>query len=300
MPELLDDVRSADGTRLRRWDNGEPGTPVVISNGLGASPAAWPFLQGPGCGYHAVSWHHRGLGGSARPADESHIGLDDHVDDLFAIMDASDMPRAVLVGWSVGVAVALEAARRAPERVAGLLALGGVATGSFRALPVPSQMPDGIHRGAAKASAWLLRVVGPPVAGMISLLPRGMDALGRAGFDPTLLDPTGATAPLRTLSEVAREFARHDWTWFSRMVLAAGEHDPIDVSGLDLPVTLVAGEFDTMAPPADVVDLAARLHDARLVRLPGSHFLPLQYPDALAAELRALVARTDLGSARLP
>jgi pimeloyl-ACP methyl ester carboxylesterase len=55
-----------------------------------------------------------------------------------------------------------------------------------------------------------------------------------------------------------------------------------------------------MAPPADVVDLAARLHDARLVRLPGSHFLPLQYPDALAAELRALVARTDLGSARLP
>ncbi len=292
MPEVLDDVRSADGTRLRRWDNGEPGTPVVISNGLGASPAAWPFLQGPGCGYHAVSWHHRGLGGSARPADESRIGLDDHVDDLLAIMDASDMPRAVVVGWSVGVAVALEAARRAPERVAGVLALGGVATGTFRVLP--SQVPDGVQRGAAKASAWLLRVAGPPVAGLISILPRGVDALGRAGFDPTLFDPTGASAPLMTLSEVAREFARHDWTWFSRLVLAAAEHEPIDVGGLDVPVTVVAGEFDTMAPPADMADFAASLPDARLVRLPGSHFLPLQYPDVLAGELRALVERARL------
>lgn len=291
MPEVLDDAWSADGTRLRRWDNGEPGTPVVVSNGLGASPAAWPFLSGPGCGYHAVSWHHRGLGGSARPDDERRIGLDDHVDDLLAVMDASAMPRAVLVGWSVGVAVALEAARRAPDRVAGILALGGIATGTFRVVPVPAQVPDGVQRGAAKASAWLLRVVGPPVAGMISLLPQGMDALGRAGFDPTLFDPTGVSAPLRTLSEVAREFARHDWTWFSRLVLAAAEHEPIDVGGLDVPVTVVAGEFDTMAPPSDMADLAAALPDARLVRLPGSHFLPLQYPDALAAELRALAQR---------
>jgi hypothetical protein len=33
---------------------------------------------------------------------------------------------------------------------------------------------------------------------------------------------------------------------------------------------------------------------ARLLELPGSHFLPLEYPDELAVELRDLVRRTTL------
>ena len=71
----LDDVVALDGTRIRWWDNGcagDSGPPVVISNGLGASPAAWPFLGGDGRPEpgtpRTVTWHHRGLGGSERPA----------------------------------------------------------------------------------------------------------------------------------------------------------------------------------------------------------------------------------------
>jgi len=301
--EYTDDVLARDGTVLRRWDNGAPGVPVVVSNGLGASPTAWTFLRGAGCGYHATSWHHRGLGESARPDDETHIGVGDHAEDLLAVMDAAGMPRALVVGWSVGVAVAIEAARRAPDRVAGLLLLGGAATGAFRVLPqlspLPSQVPEGVHRRAAQVGGWLLRVVGPPAAGLINLLPRSMDAgrdaLDRAGVDPARLDPTGSAAPMITLAEVAREFARHDWTWFSRLVLAAAEHaTPDDLDSLHVPVTVVSGDLDTLAPPADMAALAAALPDARLVRLPGSHFLPLQFPDALAGELAALAARARL------
>jgi len=294
--ERHDDVLAPDGTRLRRWDNGAAGAPVVVSNGLGASPKAWPFLHGADCGYHATSWHHRGLGGSERPADETRIGVGDHVGDLLAVMDAAGMERAVVVGWSLGVAVAIEAARRAPNRVAGVLALGGIATGAFRVLPVPSQVPEGVHRRAAKTGAWLLRVVGPPVAGVISMLPRGLDAMGRAGMDAAALDPTGATS-LVTLAEVAREFAAHDWTWFSRMVLAAADHAPLDeavLAAIAVPVTVVAGDFDTLAPVADMDDLAAALPDSRLVHLPGSHFLPLQFPEALASELGYLAQRAGL------
>ena len=186
----VEDVVARDGTRLRRWDNDAAGVPVVISNGLGASPTAWPFLHGPECGYHATSWHHRGLGGSDRPGDEAHIGIGDHAEDLLAMMDAAGMERALVVGWSVGVAVAIEAARRAPERVAGLLALGGVATGLFRVLPAfpGAAVPEGVHRRAAQLGGWLLRVVGPPISGVIDLLPRGMDA-SRDAFDRAGIDP---------------------------------------------------------------------------------------------------------------
>lgn len=286
----LHDVVATDGTRLRWWDNeatGAPGElPVVISNGLGASPAAWPFLGDADGPRRAVTWHHRGLGGSDRPADEERIGIDDHADDMLTVMDAAGIDRALVVGWSIGVGVALEVARRAPGRVAGLLLLGGVAGGGFRVLP--ARAPEVVQRGLATASAWLLRVVGPPVAGVISLLPQGLDA-----FDAT--GGSGAAAltppPVRTLAEVAREFARHDWTWFSRLVLAAGTHPTIDVEELTVPVTVIAGEFDTLAPVEDMSRLASGVPDGRLVRAPGSHFLPLQYPELLRAELDALAVR---------
>ena len=288
----LDDLVTADGTRLTWWDNEVAGgTPVVISNGLGASPAAWPFLDDAASRYRAITWHHRGLGNSDRPADEQRIGIGDHADDMLAVMDAAGMGRALVIGWSVGVGVAFEVVRRAPERVAGLLVLGGVAGGGFRVLPSPT--PAILQRGLSRASAWLLRLVGPPIAGVISLLPRGLDAvgaLGSAGTPIQVLIPP----PLRTLAEVAREFAGHDWTWFSRSVLAASDHEAIEVAAVSVPVTVVAGEFDTLAPVEEMASLAAGLPDARFVRVPGSHFLPLQFPDMLRGELDRLAARAGI------
>ena len=65
------DVLSDDGTRLRAWTNDPDGTidgpTVVLCNGLGTNPWAWPALLEPDCGVRVVSWNHRGTGGSARP-----------------------------------------------------------------------------------------------------------------------------------------------------------------------------------------------------------------------------------------
>jgi 3-oxoadipate enol-lactonase len=43
-------------------------------------------------------------------------------------------------------------------------------------------------------------------------------------------------------------------------------------------------------------EVAGRVPGSRFVELPGTHFLPLQFPEQIAAELRALVARIDLAA----
>ena len=61
------DVVSADGTRLRAWTNDADGPTVLLCNGLGTNPYAWPALLRSDCGVRVISWNHRGVGGSERP-----------------------------------------------------------------------------------------------------------------------------------------------------------------------------------------------------------------------------------------
>ena len=134
-------VRAVDGTILRAWSNDGTGIPVVISNGLGASPTAWPAIVAPDSGFRVVTWHHRGLGGSERPARAGAIRVEDFASDLGSVMTSAGMEHALVVGWSFGVNAAFEFARRNPGRTAGLLAVAGVPGGSLGAMYGPMNIP---------------------------------------------------------------------------------------------------------------------------------------------------------------
>ena len=78
-------VTSADGTVLRAWTNDVDGPTVLLCNGLGTNPYSWPALLDPDCGVRVISWNHRGAGGSERPADTEHVGIDAFVEDAIAV-----------------------------------------------------------------------------------------------------------------------------------------------------------------------------------------------------------------------
>ena len=240
--------------------------------------------------YRMVSWDYRGLGESERPADETRIAVEDHADDLMAVMDAYKMKRAIVVGWSLGVNVAFEVARREPRRVAGVLAVAGVPGGSFSALFHP--MPRALRPRAGRISAHLLRFVGPVLCRLADGLPSSPDG----GFDVRGLSTIGLDAVhLNTLVPVLRAFAKHDWAWYSRLAKAAGEHEPMDLQFVDVPVTFVAGKWDSITSAESVRAASAQVNASRYVELAGTHFVPLQFPTVMNSELERLVALSDLG-----
>ncbi len=104
------DVTSADGTRLRAWTNDAEGPTVLLCNGLGTNPYAWPALLRRDCGVRVVSWNHRGVGGSDRPADPDRVGVEAFVEDAIAVLDDAGISRCVVAGWSIGVNTAFELA----------------------------------------------------------------------------------------------------------------------------------------------------------------------------------------------
>jgi pimeloyl-ACP methyl ester carboxylesterase len=260
---------------------------VLICNGLGTPPQAWPGIVARDSGFRVVTWYQRGLGGSERPRDRSRVRVEDHADDARAVLDAHGLDSAVAVGWSLGVNVAFELALADPDRVSGVLAVAGVPGGSFDALFGPQGVPRALRPALGRTGSRLLPVLGPLLPVLVASLP----PLAGAFSADAVRGPAREAAHAGSLLTVLREFARHDWEWFRHLALAVAEHAPLDVARVRCPVTFLAGRFDSLVDVADVRAAAAALPGARFRELLGTHFLPLQYPEVMTEELRLLRAR---------
>jgi pimeloyl-ACP methyl ester carboxylesterase len=277
-------VRSADGTGIRAWCNDAVGEPVLLCNGLGTPPDAWPRIVARDSGYRVVSWYQRGLGGSERPADETRVRVEDHADDARAVLDAFDLRSATVVGWSLGVNVAFELALEEPERVRAVLAVAGVPGGSYSSLFATYGVPRPLRAPMGRLGSRWLPLVGPLLPLVVASLPPWHDLLTPAAVRGPARE-VGHPGPLRA---VLHEFAGHDWPWYRRLAVGLADHAPLDVSTVRCPVTFVAGRYDSLVDVADVRAVARTVPGAQLRELAGTHFLPLQYPEVMLAELRRL------------
>lgn len=287
------DLTSSDGTVLKAWRNDQPGVPLLIANGLGTTPEAWPALVRDGSGYDAVSWYQRGTFGSQRPADRSRIRVEDHVEDAVALLDSQGIDRALVACWSIGVNVAFEVAHRHPERVAGIMAVAGVPGGTFATMGAPLRVPRRLRKPVALAAARAGLRVGPLLSWLTPRIPvneRTAWVVAHSGFMLPAARP-------EVVVPMLEQFLRHDWRWYGRLAVAAAEHEPMDLSFVTCPVTLVAGRHDVLTSMHDVVACAAKIPHAQISVLPGSHFLPLEYPEELHEALDDLARRAEVQKA---
>ena len=284
------DYQSRDSTRIRGWHNDGEGAPVLISNGLGTNPMAWPAIAARDSGFRVYTWYYRGSGGSARPADPERVRVVDHVDDAVALLDHAGVERALVCCWSLGVNIAFELVERHPERVAGLLAVAGVPGGTFGAMLGPLRVPRRVVHPVAIAGAKLLRKAGPAIDRIVRRVPlnrRTAWAIAHTGFMLPSARP-------EVLIPALEEFREHDFGWYFGLALAGAEHEPMDLSFVRCPTTIVAGKYDLITSLTAMVEAAQQIPHARLVVVPGSHFVPLEQPDYLLELLRDLAAEAKV------
>jgi len=108
----------AGGISLHAFDWGGDGAPVLFLHGGRLTARTWDYvcLGLRGC-VHSVALDLRGHGDSGWSDD---YGIDAHVADIGAVLDALAWPKAHLVGMSLGGMAAAHYAVSAPQRVASL------------------------------------------------------------------------------------------------------------------------------------------------------------------------------------
>lgn len=283
------DVTSADGTRIRAWDNGVDGPAVLLCNGLGTNPYSWPALLDPDCGVRVVSWQHRGTGGSERPRHRHATGIADFAQDAIAVLDDAGLDRVPVMGWSMGVNTAFELATRHPDRVSGLFAVAGVPGRTFGTMLRPLHLPRFVNELVTVNAARLVKFAGPalsPIAASLSMGPRAVALVSHSGFMLPVadVDDTGRTI---------REFLTTPLDWYFHLALQAQRHERVSLSSIDVPAVFVAGKYDVLAGARDMLSAAARMRDATYVEFKASHFLPLEKPAEVHALLMEFLERLD-------
>ena len=268
-----------DGVDLAVQEVGQ-GRLVAMANGLGGSLRAWqPFLDRFGPGHRLVSFDYRGLYASGPPPSPGAVTIPDHAEDLLAVLRASGPEPALVVGWSMGVQVAVEAALAEPDLVAGLVLVAG-APGD----PLAGVLHSSLSRTLVPPATRAVEAGAAPFGAAVRAL-----AASRGG--PQVLRRLGVVAPtcdLDTFHAMAAEFARLDWRLYMRTIRAMARHDATPRLGeLRVPTLVVGGTRDLFLPVDTLRATAAAISGSELLVLEGAtHYLPLEFPELLARRIR--------------
>ncbi len=287
-------LESFDGTSIAWHEVGTGAPPILLCNGLGGSWKAWWYqLDFFSERHRFVSWDYRGLYRSGPPACPDALRVEDHASDGLAVMDAAGIQEAVLFGWSMGVQVALEIVRRAPERVGALVLMNGVAGRPWESVMGLRAMrwvlPPTI-RGARRAHRFVESVVA-----RLSRWPESVAWARRLGLTAPDVDE-------ELLHELAESFVDLDMDVYLRTLELLGEHDAHDLlPGIRQPVLVVVGDHDLFTPRAAAERMVRSLPDAELLVVPGgTHYVALEYPDMVNLRIDKFFAERGLGAARPP
>ncbi len=109
-----------DGIEIHYRDEGS-GLPFFFQHGLGGETNLVFPLFTPPPGVRLLGFDARGHGETRPLGNPERIGIASFADDLLALMDHLDIPRAIIGGISMGAAISINVALRFPERVLGLV-----------------------------------------------------------------------------------------------------------------------------------------------------------------------------------
>ena len=252
------------------------GPPVVLIHGLGSSLAVWQRTILPLAERHTVyALDMPGHGDSEKP--DIQYTLDAGIDYLDAFLDAMDLPRATLVGNSMGGLLALGFALERSERVSRLALVDAA--------------------GLGRELAFLLRLVSLPVVGELMrrssvfgyarALMRQASTAGRVTW-PVLVDalrgariaPEASRAELNALRNGANfRGVRPDYILLDRL------------PELAMPLLIVWGAQDKVLPVTHAYAAARKHASARMVVLDRcGHWPQLEQADEFNRILEAFLA----------
>jgi len=229
------------------------GRPILCIHGLGGSSNVWSPLLPALEGCQVIRFDLPGSGRSELGSKQ--LSIDVFVEAVETVLSSLNVDDVDILAHSMGTIVAAHFAAKHPTKVASLSLFGPL-------LAPPDAGRDGIRARAKHAAEG------------VHAIQEIADAIVQGATSrETKLEQPAVTA-------FVREFImRQTPEGYSQSCAALAEAQPADVTKLSMPVLLVTGDQDGVAPPSNVQAYGEKLADARVVVLKScGHWTPLEKP----------------------
>ena len=258
------DLHLSTGVRLRCIEQGAPGgRPVVMLHGYTDSgPSFGRLLPLLPSAYRVIVPDQRGHGDSDRPAQG--YAMRDLAADVLALMDALDLPRATILGHSMGSFVARTVALMAPGRVEALVLVGGAAS---PVNPGMLELREAVLAEGEEISEDFVR-----------------------GFQESCVRLAVPEPFMRDVIAASRRAPARVWRDALDGLMTA--EPAAGLEALGIPTLLAWGAHDSVFPPEDRAALRALLPSAAHLEYGDAGHTPhWECPDRFAQDLTAFLAR---------
>ena len=237
----------------RRVDPARP--PVVLLHGAGGNHLVWPARMRHLAATSVIAIDLPGHGESSPPACAT---IDTFTELVRDVVDALELDFFVLVGHSMGGAIALDFATAYAQRLAGLMVIGAGPT-----MPVSAKLIETLREDFAAATAMIVRY-----------------SYRRSAPEEEL------ALYLSHLRQCNPEVLLED-------LLACAAFDATEnLAHLTLPTLIVCGQEDRMMPPSMSQALHAAVQGSELLVVPDAgHNVMVEHPDLVAGYLAQFIDR---------
>ncbi|PYP92384.1 MAG: hypothetical protein DMG65_04065 [Candidatus Angelobacter sp. Gp1-AA117] len=285
---LREKTISINGTELNYYVGGSGAQSVVLLNALGQKMECWHrLIDELAENYTVITWEPRGTASPPPP-----FGLADQVNDLDAILQQEVVEKCHLVGWCTGAKVAIDFYLRRPSVVTSMAFLNS----TFKCDGSPEELDSPYERNMESLCRMLVRKPVMAASVMKNLQsPPEQDELeflnGPATEDLSVSVLSLMNINLR--SYVVAPFKTEATTAnYAHQLVDFWSHDSRGkASEVQIPVLLMAAEYDQVAAPASSEIAAGRFPNARYIFVKGAtHYCLYDRADFVADLLRKFFA----------
>ncbi len=278
-----------DGARIHYVERGRGPVTLLLIHGLGGNVAHFTHsvadrlardfrvvvMDRPGSGYST-----RANGAAAGPVAQAET--------VAAFIRALGLDRPVLVGHSLGGAIALATAVAHPTLVRALALVAP--------LTMPQDTPPAVFKGLHVANPFVRSMIGWTLATPLSMARRAVMLDVVFGPEPVPTDFAIAGGGVLGMRPSAFVSASTDLVAVPADMRALVEH----YATFPMPIAVLYGTHDRILDPrVHGAEFKARLPQVRLEYVEGAgHMLPLTVPDRVASFVREVAESVDGGSTR--
>ncbi len=253
-------VQSNDITLYYEIHGAQHDETLLLINGVGQWHEAWWRNVGPLAEhFRVITFDNRGIGDSGKP--DIPYNLEMMADDTLGLLDALEIEQTHVLGHSLGGGIALFMARKATARIQSLILASTLYWGPKVAMP------------SERAMQVLQDRSGDP----LELVKRGIRIACAEGIEARDPEAFQKLVDLRFNSQQTPNLYLRQ----SQAGLPYLQDDHIADFAPPMPVLLLVGEHDEVAPPANSEAIQAVWPHAKLVEIKGAgHLFNIEEPAA--------------------